>query len=186
MNFENTALPGVILIEPDVHRDTRGFFLESYSELRYAEAGIVAHFVQHNHSFSEQGTLRGLHAQVRHPQAKLVRVIEGSVYDVAVDIRRGSPSFGRFFGTEISADNFCQLFIPTGFAHGFCVTSKTCQLEYCCTDFYDPEDEIVISWNDPRLGIPWPVPSPRLSERDAAARALDEMLEELPVYAEES
>lgn len=177
-----TNLPGVVQIEPDVHRDDRGFFLESYNERRYAEGGVDAHFVQANHSYSQHRTLRGLHAQVEHPQAKLVRVIEGSAYDVAVDIRKGSPDFGRFFGTELSADNFRQLFIPAGFAHGFCVTSEVCQFEYLCTDFYHPGDEIIVAWNDPKIGIPWPEASPLLSDRDANARNLEDVLEELPVF----
>jgi dTDP-4-dehydrorhamnose 3,5-epimerase len=184
MNFETTNLPGVILIDPDVHRDDRGFFLESYNERRYAEAGVHAHFVQANHSYSTQGTLRGLHAQIQHPQAKLVRVIEGSAYDVAVDIRKGSPTFGRYFGAELSHENFRQLFIPAGFAHGFCVTSKICQFEYSCSDFYHAGDEIIIAWNDPQIGIPWPVPEPLLSDRDAGASNLDQLLEQLPIYTE--
>ena len=166
MKITPTDLPEVLIIEPDVHRDDRGFFLESYNERRYAEAGVHAHFVQANHSYSTQGTLRGLHAQIQHPQAKLVRVIEGSAYDVAVDIRHGSPRFGQHVGVVLSADNFRQLWIPAGFAHGFCVMSEFAELQYKCTDVYDPTSEITVAWNDPEIGVEWPVSDPHLSERD--------------------
>jgi len=175
VKFNPTDLPGVLLIEPDVHRDDRGFFLETYQQSRYAAGGVDESFVQDNHSRSGRGTLRGLHAQLKRPQGKLVRVIEGEVFDVAVDIRRGSPHFGRYFGTLLSAENFLQLYVPPGFAHGFCVTSEIAQFEYKCTDFYDPQDEITISWNDPEIGIPWPVKAPQLSAKDAAAARLAEL-----------
>jgi len=183
MKFRETDLPGVILIEPDVHRDDRGFFLESYHRQKYAEGGVDAVFVQDNHSRSGKGTLRGLHAQLAKPQAKLVRVIAGEVYDVAVDIRKGSPHFGRSFGVLLSAENHHQLFIPEGFVHGFCVLSETAEFEYKCSDLYDPTSEIAVAWNDPALGIPWPIESPLLSAKDAAAPRLSEIpAEKLPVY----
>ena len=181
MKFNPTELPGIVLIEPDVHRDARGFFLETYQRSRYASGGVDEIFVQDNHSRSGHGTLRGLHAQLKRPQGKLVRVIEGEVFDVAVDIRRGSPHFGRYFGTLLSADNFLQLYVPPGFAHGFCVTSEIAQFEYKCSDFYDPQDEIAISWNDPDIGIPWPVKHPELSKKDASAPRLAE-IETLPSF----
>ena len=182
MNFLETHLPGVILVEPDVHVDDRGFFLETYQSKRYSGGGITADFVQDNHSNSPRDTLRGLHAQLENPQAKLIRVIEGEALDVAVDIRVGSPTFGKYFATRLSSENFCQLFIPEGFAHGFCVTSAVCQLVYKCSNFYDPGSEIVVAWNDPDIAIPWPVDNPRLSERDAAGKPLRDLGERLPRY----
>jgi dTDP-4-dehydrorhamnose 3,5-epimerase len=177
----------VIRVEPDVHRDGRGFFLESYHARKYAEGGIHAAFVQDNHSLSGYGALRGLHAQIVHPQGKLVRVIQGAVYDVAVDIRRGSPTFGRHVGATLSAENFQQLYIPPGFAHGFCVISEVAEFEYKCTDFYDPGGEVSIAWDDPELGIDWPLERAAisLSERDAAAPPLAGLLERLPIYRDE-
>ena len=142
MHFLPTELPGVILIEPDVFKDARGFFLETYHERKYAEGGIPGPFVQDNHSYSARGTLRGLHAQLQHPQGKLVRAVEGEMFDVAVDIRRGSPTFGKWVGFLLSGDNFRQLWIPPGFAHGFCVTSERVHVEYKCTGFYDKADEV--------------------------------------------
>lgn len=174
MNFTETSLPGVILIEPRVFEDDRGFFLETFQRDRYAEAGIALDFVQDNHSYSSRGTLRGLHAQTRKPQGKLVRVVEGEVFDVAVDIRPGSPSFGRWVGMTLSAANFRQLYIPPGFAHGFCVVSNVAQFEYKCTDFYDPGGEISIRWDDPDIGIRWPIESPVLSPKDAEGMSLSE------------
>jgi len=182
VKFLRTELPGVILIEPDVHRDPRGFFLESYHARKYGQGGVTESFVQDNHSFSKRGTLRGLHAQLTRPQGKLVRAIEGSVYDVAVDIRRGSPSFGSWMGVTLSGENFQQLYIPPGFAHGFCVTSEVAQIEYKCTDFYDPGGEISIAWNDPAIGIEWPIQEPSLSPRDERAPGLHELEDRLPVY----
>lgn len=182
MKFLPTALPGVILVEPDVHRDARGFFLETFQRVKYAGGGIPSEFVQDNHSRSARGTLRGLHAQLKRPQGKLVRVIEGEVFDAAVDIRRGSPTFGRWTGALLSAENFRQLYIPPGFAHGFCVTSESAQMEYKCTDFYDPADEVSVLWNDPAIGIDWPVKEPLLSPRDAAGKPLSELADRLPVY----
>jgi dTDP-4-dehydrorhamnose 3,5-epimerase len=175
-----TELPDVIIIEPVVHRDGRGFFLETYHAERYRANGLTAPFVQDNHSRSVAGTLRGLHLQVRRPQGKLVRAIEGEVFDVAVDVRRGSPSYGRWVGVHLSADSFRQVYVPPGFAHGFCVLSETAQFEYKCTDFYDPADEIGIAWNDPAIAIDWPVRDPILSARDQAHRTLAELQDRLP------
>lgn len=182
MKFTHTELPGVVLVEPDVHRDARGFFLESFHAEKYAEGGITEAFVQDNHSSSKRGTLRGIHAQLRRSQGKLVRVIEGEVFDVAVDIRRGSPHFGEWVGYRLSAENFLQLYLPPGFGHAFCVLSERAQFEYKCTNFYDPESEISIAWNDPEIGILWPFDSPILSPKDANAPTLQEMLERLPRY----
>jgi len=177
-----TALPGVLLVEPVVHRDSRGFFLETYHQQRYREAGIAGTFVQDNHSRSVRGTLRGLHFQLRRPQGKLVRALAGEMFDVAVDIRRGSPTFGRWFGARLSAENFLQIYVPPGFAHGFCVTSEVGEVEYKCTELYDPEDELGIAWNDPEIGIEWPLPEPLLSAKDKAAPRLSEVLDRLPAY----
>jgi dTDP-4-dehydrorhamnose 3,5-epimerase len=178
-----TALPEVLLVEPRVFRDDRGFFLETYHERRYREAGLEARFVQDNHSRSVRGTLRGLHCQRLRPQGKLVRCVEGELFDVAVDLRRGSPTFKRWVGVLLSAESFRQLWIPEGFAHGFCVLSEHAQMEYKCTDFYAPDDELSLIWNDPEIGIEWPVEKPRLSDKDAGAPCLAEVLELLPVYA---
>jgi dTDP-4-dehydrorhamnose 3,5-epimerase len=184
VNFLPAELPEVIVIEPDVYRDPRGFFLETYQAEKYRVNGIGAAFVQDNHSRSVHGTLRGLHAQLRAPQGKLVRVIEGEIYDLALDIRRGSPSFARWVGITLSAENFRQCYIPPGFAHGFCVLSPVAQVEYKCTALYDPQDEFTIRWDDPALGIPWPVASPLLSEKDRRAPRLCELMERLPIYPE--
>jgi dTDP-4-dehydrorhamnose 3,5-epimerase len=183
MNFLPTALPGVILVEPDVHRDGRGFFLESYHQQKYAQGGIVGNFLQDNHSFSVQGTLRGLHAQLRRPQGKLVRAVFGEMFDVAVDIRVGSPTFGRWVGFRLSRDNFRQLYVPPGFAHGFCVLSETVDVEYKCTDLYDPGGEISVAWDDPQIGVEWPFATPTLSGKDARAPRLADLMDQLPRYA---
>jgi len=183
VRFQATPLPGVVLIEPDVYRDGRGFFLETWHERKYAEAGIRGPFVQDNHSHSLRGTLRGLHAQARRPQGKLVRAVEGAMFDVAVDIRPGSPDFGRWYGVELSGENFRQLWIPPGFAHGFCVLSERVHVEYKCTEFYDREDEIAVAWNDPAIGIAWPTDAPILSARDAAAPRLAALVDSLPERA---
>jgi dTDP-4-dehydrorhamnose 3,5-epimerase len=175
-----SALPGVLLIDLDVHEDGRGFFVETYHAERYSQHGIVGPFVQDNHSRSVGGTLRGLHLQLRRPQGKLIRVIEGEIFDVAVDVRRRSPTFGRWVGVRLSATNFKQVFIPPGFAHGFCVVSPAAQVVYKCTDVYDPEGEIGIAWNDPAIGIAWPVGDPVLSPRDTRNPTLDAVAERLP------
>ncbi len=167
MTVTETPLAGVLVIEPVVHRDPRGFFLETYRADRYRAAGIDATFVQANHSRSTRNTLRGLHWQEgAHPQAKLVRAVVGEVFDVAVDIRPDSPTFGRWFGLHISADNFRQIYIPVGFAHGFCVLSDVAEIEYQCSDVYDRASERGLMWNDPDLNIQWPIAEPLLSDRD--------------------
>lgn len=180
MRFQQTPLPGVILVEPDVFRDPRGFFLETYSQRKYQAGGIEPMMVQFNHSLSQRGTLRGLHAQLTKPQGKLIRCIEGTIFDVAVDIRRSSPTFRRWFGTELSADDCRQLYVPPGYAHGFAVLSERAQVEYACTDYYDPTDEISIAWNDPEIGVEWPISAPLLSNRDQAARPTAEIMPQLP------
>ncbi|HEX2484536.1 MAG TPA: dTDP-4-dehydrorhamnose 3,5-epimerase [Myxococcota bacterium] len=174
MEFKPLELPDVILVVPDVHRDARGFFLESWHARKYAAAGIEAAFVQDNQSRSARGILRGLHAQLRQPQGKLVRAARGEIFDVAVDIRPGSPSFGRFAAAILSEENAHQLWVPPGFAHGFCVLSDEADVEYKCTTFYDPTDEIAIQWDDPAIGIRWPVADPVISARDRAASPLAE------------
>jgi dTDP-4-dehydrorhamnose 3,5-epimerase len=177
-----TRIPEVLLVEPDVFGDSRGFFMETWNQRKYAEQGLTAGFVQDNHSFSSRGVLRGLHYQLRRPQGKLVRVATGCVFDVAVDIRRGSPGFGNWVGVELSAANRRQLYIPPGFAHGFCVVSDTADFLYKCTDYYDPHDEHGIIWNDPSIGIDWPLADVVVSGKDAANGRLDSMTELLPHY----
>lgn len=170
MQFTSTELPGVILIQPQIFADERGFFLESYREDRFSAAGIQAGFVQDNHSASAQGVLRGLHYQIRQPQGKLVRVIVGEVFDVAVDLRRSSPTFGKSVGAILSAEKKNQLWVPPGFAHGFYVTSEKADILYKATDYYSPEWERSLLWNDPALGIDWPLINgglPILSDKDA-------------------
>jgi dTDP-4-dehydrorhamnose 3,5-epimerase len=184
MKFVPARLPGVIVIEPDVFRDPRGFFFETYHAQKYRDGGITASFVQDNHSRSTRGILRGMHAQRLHPQGKLVRVLQGEVFDVAVDIRRGSPTFLKWFGVTLSADNFRQCYVPPGFAHGFVVLSQVAEFEYKCTDFYDPSDELRIRWDEPAIGIEWPLPDPVLSDKDRAARPIAELMEQLPRYDE--
>jgi dTDP-4-dehydrorhamnose 3,5-epimerase len=166
MKIIDTKLPGVLIIEPDIFGDSRGFFMETYHKERYGAAGMDAEFVQDNTSFSTNGTLRGLHFQYPHSQAKLVQVFMGEVFDVAVDIRKGSPTFGQWFGTTLSSDNKQQLFIPEGFAHGFCVLSETALFTYKCTEFYSPADERGILWSNPDIGIEWPINRPLLSVKD--------------------
>ncbi len=170
-----TPLEGVLLIEPQVHRDERGFFLESYSARTLLEHGISTTFIQDNHSRSVKGTLRGLHYQVGAGQVKLVRVLAGTIFDVAVDIRWGSPTFGQWFGEVLSADNFRQLYIPVGFAHGFCVLSESADVAYKCSSYYSPTAERGLAWNDPTLAITWPVADPILSARDQRQPFLPEL-----------
>lgn len=172
MEFEPTAISDVVLIRPRVFGDARGFFFESWHERKFAAAGITARFVQDNHSRSVRHTLRGLHYQIEHPQGKLLRVVRGAIFDVAVDIRRKSPTFGRWVGAELSEENQQTLWVPEGFAHGFLVLSETADCLYRCTDFYFPAYERAIAWNDPDLAISWPLPAgatPLLSPKDAAA-----------------
>jgi len=166
MNVIKTCLPGVIIIEPKVFGDARGFFLESYHAQRYLEAGIKEPFIQDNHSRSEKDVLRGLHFQKTKPQGKLVRVVSGEVYDVAVDINPCSPTYRQYASTRLSSENKRQFYVPPGYAHGFAVLSDSADFEYKCTNYYDPEDESGIMWNDPAIGINWPINKPKLSEKD--------------------
>jgi dTDP-4-dehydrorhamnose 3,5-epimerase len=181
MRVIETPLPGVLVLEPMVHRDVRGFFVEVYQAARLEQCGIHARFVQDNQSRSARGTLRGLHWQHRRPQAKLVRVLSGEIFDVAVDIRRGSSTFGAWHGVHLSGDNFRQTFIPEGFAHGFCVLSDTADVEYKCSDYYDPGGESGLPWNDPGVGIAWPISAPLLSAKDSAYEPLNRREHDLPV-----
>ena len=183
MRFESLAIPEVIRIEPRVFRDARGFFLESYHETKFAEAGLRAHFVQDNHSRSARGTLRGLHMQVAFTQGKLVRCISGEVWDVAVDVRPRSRTFGEWVGETLSADNFRQLWVPPGFLHGFCVTSDSAEIQYKCTELYHPEDELGVVWNDPDLAIRWPIAEPLLSSKDAALPRLRDVEARLAAWS---
>jgi dTDP-4-dehydrorhamnose 3,5-epimerase len=183
MKVMTAPLPGVRVIDPAVFGDHRGYFMESYQRRRYAENGIDAVFIQDNISFSVRNTLRGLHYQYPRGQAKLVQVLQGEIFDVVVDIRKGSPTWGQWFGVTLSADNKRQLFVPEGFAHGFCVTSETALFGYKCIDYYLPEDEGGICWNDPQIAIQWPVKDPILSDRDQHYSELNEIsTERLPLY----
>jgi dTDP-4-dehydrorhamnose 3,5-epimerase len=177
MEFEPTAIPDVILIKPKVFKDARGHFFETWTERVFAAAGLDLQFVQDNENRSERHVLRGLHYQLAKPQGKLVRVVTGAVFDVAVDLRRSSPTFGRWVGAELTADNHHMLWVPGGFAHGFVVLSESVHFLYKCTQFYYPEDERAIRWDDADLGIRWPLPAgvtPVISGRDRAARAFRE------------
>ena len=166
MKIEEAPLPGVLVIEPEVHADERGFFLESFNEARFAEHGLPTSFRQDNHSRSTKGVLRGLHYQRHRPQGKLVSVIRGAVFDVAVDVREGSRTFGEWHGVTLLGDKPCYLWIPPGFAHGLCVLSEVADVVYKCTQLYAPEDEAGILWNDPAIGIKWPISTPLLSSKD--------------------
>jgi dTDP-4-dehydrorhamnose 3,5-epimerase len=179
------SLPGVFVIEPAIFRDNRGFFLESYHEEKFRALGVEEAFVQDNHSSSTRHTLRGLHYQLRQPQAKLCRVVRGEVLDVAVDIRRGSPTFGQWTSTRLSAETHRQVYIPAGFAHGFLVLSETAEFLYKCSAFYDPEDQHGIAWDDPQLAIDWSLTAaPHLSAKDSDSPRLAELdRSRLPVYA---
>jgi len=173
MKVTQTGLSEVLLLEPRVFGDARGFFFESWNELEFERAGIHARFVQDNHSRSGRGVLRGLHYQIRQPQGKLIRVVSGEIFDVAVDIRRSSPTFGRGEGVRLNAESQKMLWIPVGFAHGFCVLSEFAEVLYKATDYYAPEHERCILWNDPELRIDWPLPgTPALSAKDAAGTRL--------------
>ena len=183
MKVEAANIPGLLIIEPDVHGDERGFFMESYSRKRYGAAGITGEFVQDNVSLSARGILRGLHLQHPNDQGKLCFVLEGEVFDVAVDVRFGSPTFGRWEGITLSSGNQKQLYVPPGFAHGFCVLSERALFCYKCTGFYDAPSEIGIAWNDPEIGIEWPIRSPRLSSKDQANPPLAQIpTDRLPRY----
>ncbi len=184
MKFIPTALPEVVIVEPQLYRDDRGFFLETYNQERYRQGGIDVVFVQDNHSQSVRDTVRGLHAQLRRPQGKLLRVIRGEIYDVAVDIRVGSPRYLQWAAVTLSADNFRQVYIPPGFAHGFCVTSDVAEVEYKCSDLYDPEDELRILWNDPEIGVQWPTRDPILSDKDQRGQPAHAWVARFPRYGE--
>ncbi len=175
MQVIETALAGVKIIEPDVYGDSRGYFMETWNAKRYGDAGIDYQFLQDNISTSEHGVLRGLHYQYENIQGKLVYVLQGSVYDVAVDVRRGSDSFGQWVGVELSADNKRQLIVPPGFAHGFCVTSDSAMFAYKCTDIYNHAAEVSVFWNDPDININWPIKAPLLSKKDHTASLLKDI-----------
>lgn len=184
MKFTKLEIPDVILVEPDVHGDARGYFTETFHAQKYAEGGISCGFVQDNFSYSQRGILRGLHFQLRRPQAKLVYVVSGEVFDVAVDLRRGSPTFGRWCGRVLSGENHLQMFIPEGFAHGFCVLSESASFLYKCSEVYDPTDDRGIAWNDPDVGVKWPISEPLLSGKDQRQPRLRDVAErDLPVFS---
>jgi dTDP-4-dehydrorhamnose 3,5-epimerase len=182
MQIEETDIPGVLVVSPKVFGDERGFFLESYNKKVFQQAGIEPEFIQDNHSKSTRGVVRGLHYQKKFPQGKLIRVIQGEVLDVIVDIRKGSPTFSRWISILLSAENKKQVWIPGGLAHGFAVISETVELCYKATDYYHPEDEAGIRWNDPQLSINWQVQNPLLSEKDRQLPLLDEAEEDLPLF----
>lgn len=183
MRVEETKLPGVLLLQPQIFDDDRGFFLETWNRTRYESLGISVPFVQDNVSFSKKGVLRGLHFQYPQSQAKLIQVLSGEVLDVAVDIRIGSPTSGKGVTAVLSGANHSQLYIPSGFAHGYCVTSDTALFAYKCTDFYNPSTECGIIWNDPDLNIDWPIKEPLLSKKDAGySRLKDLPPDKLPHY----
>jgi dTDP-4-dehydrorhamnose 3,5-epimerase len=185
MKVINTELPGVVVIEPRVFRDSRGHFLEAWNQARYQQLGFPGGMVQDNLSWSRRGVLRGLHFQHPAGQGKLVYVLEGQIFDVAVDVRLGSPHFGRWVGFYLSQHNHRQIFIPEGFAHGFCVLSATALVAYKCSETYRPECEVGVLWNDPRISIDWPLLRPIMSPRDAALRRLDELPANcLPQYSD--
>ncbi len=183
MRFIATELPGVIIVEPTVLGDDRGFFMEIYHEAIFRDGGIPEAFVQDNHSKSGRGVLRGLHYQLPNPQGKLVRVVSGTVFDVAADIRKGSPHFGKWTGVELSAENKLQLWVPPGFAHGFAVTSEAAEVVYKCTALYDGPNDRGIRWNDPAIGVEWPIDEPILSAKDRSSPFLEDA-EVLPDYEE--
>jgi dTDP-4-dehydrorhamnose 3,5-epimerase len=176
MKVTATAIPEVLMIEPRVFGDARGFFYESFNQRTFNDAtGLALNFVQDNHSRSAKGVLRGLHYQIQQPQGKLVRVVRGAVFDVAVDIRKASPTFGQWVGVELSEDNQRQLWVPPGFAHGFVVTSESADFLYKTTDYYAPAHERSLLWNDPHVGVQWPIEgSPQLAAKDVAGKRLDE------------
>jgi len=179
-NVLETGLDGLVLLEPSVHGDERGFLVESFSAAAWAEAGVDCDFVQDNHSRSGHATLRGLHFQTTPGQAKLVRCARGRILDVAVDLRRGSPTYGRWEGYELDDVAHRQLYVPVGFAHGFCVLSEVADVNYKVSSYYDPQTESGIAWDDPEVGVEWPVAEPQLSDRDRGAPRLAEVADELP------
>jgi dTDP-4-dehydrorhamnose 3,5-epimerase len=180
-----TALPEVVIVETPVFGDERGYFFETWQSVRYGAAGLPSEFLQVNISYSRRGVLRGLHFQNPHPQGKLLSVLQGEIFDVAVDIRRGAPHFGQWVGVTLSAENRRQLYVPEGFAHGFCVLSEAALVQYKCTALYQPKSERSLLWDDPQIGIAWPVAHPILSEKDLRAPRLGEIDPEfLPLYRE--
>lgn len=182
MTIRETSLPGVLVLEQRVFRDERGFFIETFSTKEIEGSGIPKDFVQDNHSRSSRGVLRGLHYQLHNPQGKLVHVARGSVFDVAVDIRIGSPTFGKWFGTELNDENLHSLWVPEGFAHGFFVLSDVADVIYKCTRLYEGGDDRGVAWNDPRIGIEWPHGNPVVSMKDASYEGLSESRTDLPRY----
>lgn len=179
MKVITTSLPGVLIIEPKVYKDERGFFTETFQLERYQQAGMTLPFVQENHSRSQRGVLRGLHQQRTRPQGKLVRVSRGAAFDVAVDLNPDSPTYGQHIGVELNDENHRQLWIPPGYAHGFCVLSEVTDVQYSCTDVYCPDDEDGVRWDDPDLAIPWPIQQPTLSVKDLALPTLRERMQRL-------
>jgi dTDP-4-dehydrorhamnose 3,5-epimerase len=177
VKINQLAIPGVFLIEPVCFEDNRGYFMETFHQQKYKKSGIDQAFVQDNHSHSSQRVLRGLHYQLRHPQGKLIYAVTGTIFDVAVDIRRSSPTFGKWTGAELSAENKRQIYVPQGFAHGFVVLSKSADIIYKCTDLYTPGDEYGVLWSDPEIGINWPVENPILSQKDLDNPALNQISE---------
>lgn len=175
LNIIRCQIEGLLIVEPKVFGDSRGYFMESWNQQRYQDAGLSAPFVQDNFSFSRRGALRGLHFQNPNPQGKLVSVLDGEVFDVVVDLRRQSPTFGRHEAVRLSGDNKKQFYVPPGFAHGFQVLSETALFHYKCTTFYSPKDEMTLLWNDPEIGIEWPLPNPTLSEKDGKGLRLREL-----------
>ena len=187
MKILETSLPGVMVFEPRVFGDKRGFFLETFRDDIFKDAGIHESFVQDNHSRSSKGVLRGLHYQLIQPQGKLVRVARGSVFDVAVDVRKGSPTFGQWYGTTLDEESMRMMYIPQGFAHGFVVLSETADFIYKCTDYYHPESEQGILWNDSEIGIKWPIVDTKLSQKDTENPILSlQSAESLPEYKQDS
>jgi dTDP-4-dehydrorhamnose 3,5-epimerase len=182
VNVRATPLPGVLVLEPKVFRDDRGFFAETFSTKTLAGSGIPSHFGQDNHSRSTKGVLRGLHYQLRSPQGKLVHAARGKIFDVAVDIRLGSPNFGRWFGEELSDENLFSMWIPPGFAHGFCVMSDVADVIYKCTTLYDPADDRGVAWNDKSVGITWPEANPIVSAKDSKLLRLTDTRADLPRF----
>ncbi|MEE9494255.1 MAG: dTDP-4-dehydrorhamnose 3,5-epimerase [Gammaproteobacteria bacterium] len=184
MKITATSIPDVLLIEPDIFGDSRGFFQESWNHEKFSGLGLAENFVQDNHSRSSKGVLRGLHYQLNNPQGKLVRVVTGSVFDVAVDIRKGSPTFGQWVGEELSDENHHQLYVPPGFAHGFCVLTESADFLYKCTSYYDPSSEHGLRWDDPDIGIEWPGGDFQVSDKDAKNSLLKNMHEHLFDYGD--
>jgi len=185
MQFERTSIPDVILCKPDVFRDKRGFFMETYHAAKYLDGGVECSFVQDSRSLSNRNVLRGLHFQLRKPQSKLISCMHGEIFDVAVDIRQGSPSFGKWVGVLLTEQNAYQMFVPDGFAQGFCVLSESAEIMYKCSCFYDPSDDCGLIWNDPDVGVEWPCVSVVLSEKDSRQPLLNDLVraQKVPVYS---